>query len=269
MGLRIAILATVTSLPSCVWVGPRNPSFPVSRKEAGDDLKRMTRFPRPLERPVVVLGGWRSPHTVTNALERRLRAATSGREQDFLAISYPLSADIEAIADRVIEKVQQRWPAETDGETIEVDVVAFSMGGLVARVAALPLDDDADEDDHRRLKVRRLFTLATPHRGAKLASSVAPDGAARDMRPGSDLLERLDHALETAEFDLLCYAHLNDRMVGAQNTSPPGIDPIWVNGTIALSHYSITLDRRIRADLARRLRGEKPLARDTSAPPRD
>ena len=265
MGLRMVILATMTSLPGCVWVGPRNPSLPVTRKAAGADIKRMEEFPRPLERPVLVLAGWRSPHLITALLETRLCKATSGREQDFMSISYPLSASIDAIAERVVTKVQERWPSEEKGVTIEVDVVAFSMGGLVARLAALP----PSEEEARRLNIRRLFTLATPHRGAKLASAIAPDAAARDMRPGSDLLERLDHALEAADYDLLCYAHLNDRMVGATKSSPPGIDPIWVNGTIALSHFTITLDRRIRADLARRLRGENPLALATSEPPRD
>ncbi len=265
MGLRMAMLATMTSLPACVWVGPRNPGMPITRREASQDLQRMAEFPRPLERPVVVLGGWRSPHAVTKMLQTRLRLTTSGREQDFLAISYPLSASIDTIARRVVEKVQERWPSEKDGQTIEVDVVAFSMGGLVARLAAMPVSDE----DHRQLKIRRLFTLATPHRGAKLAGAIAPDAASRDMRRGSDFLERLDHALETADYDLLCYAHLNDRMVGARNTSPPGVDPIWVNGTIALSHYTTTLDRRIRADLARRLRGEKPFSLGTSEPPRD
>ncbi len=265
MGLRMAMLATVTSLPACIWVGPKNPNLPVSRREASEDLKRMAEFPRPLDRPVVVLGGWRSPHAVTRMLETGLRLTTSGREQDFLSISYALSASIDSIAQRVVARVQERWPSESDDETIEVDVVAFSMGGLVARLAALP----PSEEGARQLKIRRLYTLATPHRGAKLAGAIAPDAAARDMRPGSDLLERLDHALETADYDLLCYTHLNDRMVGATNTSPPGIDPIWVNGTIALSHYTTTLDRRIRADLARRLRGEKPLSLGTSEPPRD
>ncbi len=265
MGLRMAILATVTGLPGCIWVGPKNPNLPLTRKAAAADLRRMEEFPRPLERPVVVLAGWRSPHAVTNMLESRLCKATSGREQDFLSISYPLSASIESIAKRVVEKVQEKWPNEDEAETIEVDVVAFSMGGLVARLASLPENDEQG----RRLKIRRLYTLATPHRGARLASTIAPDSAARDMRPGSDLLERLDHALESADFDLLCYAHLNDRMVGATNTSPPGIDPIWVNGTIALSHFTTTFDRRIRADIARRLRGENSLALGTSEPPRD
>ena len=63
----------------------------------------------------------------------------------------------------------------------------------------------------KRLKVRRIFTLGTPHRGAILADRIALDSAARDLRPGSEFLHRLDEALPHAGYELLCYAHTNDR----------------------------------------------------------
>lgn len=263
MGWRMTLLGVFTSLPAFAWVGPSNPLFPVTRSEAQADLRRMASIPVRLERPVVVLGGWRSPPPLAMLLAQRLREVTSGREQDFLSISYPLQTDLEQIARRVVEQVQKTWPSDDPSATVEVDVVGVSMGGLVARLAAMP------SSERRQLRIRRLFTLATPHRGARLAGRIAPDGAARDMRPGSDFLERIDDALPRSEYDLLCYAHLNDQMVGATNASPTGIDPIWVSGTLAFSHYTTTTDRRIRADLARRLRGEKPLALGTSRPPRD
>lgn len=255
-------LSLVSHLPNLIWVGPPNPQFTITRRAAREDLARMRAMPRPLERPVVVLAGWRSPAPVGNLLTQRLCRATSAKPDDFLSISYPLAGDIEQVTERVIEQVVERFGTGGEGETVEVDVVAFSMGGLVARRAAMPGHDT-------RLRIRRLYTLATPHRGARLASRIAPDPASRDMRAGSDFLERLDAALEHADYDLICYAHLNDRMVGARNTSPPGIDPFWVSGTIALSHYTTTTDVRIRADIARRLRGEEPHAKATSTPPMD
>ncbi len=264
MGARLFMigLSFVSQLPNLVWVGPSNPQFSLTHKDARQDLARMSAVPKPLDRPVVVLAGWRSPAPVGNLLTRRLCRATSADPKDFLAISYPLAGDIEQVTRTVIEQVVERFGKGREGETVEVDVVAFSMGGLVARRAAM-------RDHDTRLRIRRLYTLATPHRGARLASRIAPDPASRDMRAGSDFLERLDAVLEHADYDLVCYAHLNDRMVGARNTSPPGLDPFWVSGTVVLSHYTTTMDVRIRADLARRLRNEEPHTRSSSTPPMD
>ena len=83
---------------------------------------------------------------------------------------------------------------------IEVDVVAISMGGLIARYAAMPLPDDS-----RQLRIRRLFTISTPHRGAKLAALPTFDQRQIDMRPGSAFLASLDDALADADYDLLPY----------------------------------------------------------------
>lgn len=263
MGWRMTLLGAFTSLPAFAWVGPPNPQFPITMSDAREDLRRMGLVPIRLQRPVLVLGGWRSPPPLGMLLTQRLREVTSGKGDDFLSISYPLQTDFERIARLVVEQVQRTWPSDDPAATVEVDAVGFSMGGLVARLAAMPAPE------RRRLRIRRLFTLGTPHRGARLAGRIAPDGAARDMRPGSDFLERIDDALSRREYDLVCYAHLNDQMVGATNASPPGFDPHWVSGTLAFSHYTTTTDRRIRADLARRLRGERPHALDTSRPPRD
>lgn len=257
------LLGIFTSLPAFAWVGPPNPQFPITRAEAKADLQRMVSQPVRLGRPVLVLGGWRSPSPLTRQLAERLRTATSGDPADFLAISYPLKTDIEQIARSVVDQVRTTWTNDDPTETIEIDVVGFSMGGLVARLAAMPVPGRS------RLRIRRLYTLATPHRGARLAGRIAPDNAARDMRPASDFLERVDDALPRADYELVCYAHLNDQMVGATNASPPGIDPIWTSGTLAFSHYTTTIDRRIRADLARRLRNERPIALGSSRPPRD
>src|SRR5690606_31698393 len=105
--------------------------------------------------------------------------------------------------------------------------------------------------------------------GAKLAKLIAIDGAARSMKPGSPLLGRLNAEHERADYELICYARLNDTWVGATNSAPPGVNPIWVPGTLIASHQTITTDQRILADLGRRLRGEEPLARPGECPPRD
>lgn len=263
-GWILALALPVSALPSYLPSRTRNPSFAPQRREILAELDRMERSPHPLERPVVVLAGWRSPFFVAAALRERLRRLTSPRDDDFLSISYATKSDIDAIADGVVERVRERWPVAPEEPPVEVDVVAHSMGGLVARLASSP-----DRAESHRLRVRRLFTLATPHRGAKLARHIAIDPASQNMRPGSRFLRDLDESLPSAAFELICYAHLNDRWVGASRTAPHGRTPIWTGGTRFFSHYSITSDAAILADIARRLRSEPPLAGDPSAPPRD
>lgn len=188
---------------------------------------------------------------------------------DTLSITYASRWTIESAAAHAVERVQDWLPCDHDAETAEVDVIAISMGGLVARLAA----GDAFAASHRRLRVARLFTLATPHRGAKLARFIRPDPAAACMRPGSAFLQRLDDALAGATYELTCYAQLRDWWVGARNTAPPGRVPIWIapRGAFAywLSHFAINFNDRVLTDIALRLRGMTPLSAVGDAPPQD
>ncbi|HEY7116601.1 MAG TPA: hypothetical protein VH475_08445 [Tepidisphaeraceae bacterium] len=65
-----------------------------------------------------------------------------------------------------------------------VNLVAFSMGGIVVRMARL-LDPD--------LPIRRAVFLNTPHAGTILAYALPLPGV-RQMRPGSELMRRLAEA---------------------------------------------------------------------------
>lgn len=218
----------------------------------------MRREPRALARPVLVLGGWRAWQFNSEGLTRRLCALTSGRREDFLAVSFMFHNRLDTAAAAASRAVRARWPAAGD-ESAEVDVVGVSMGGLVARLAAL--------EGEPRLRIARLFTLATPHRGASLANRIAIDPAARDMRTGSARLGALDACFGAV--DMTCYARLRDRIVGARNASPYGSHPNWIPGPRALSHVLVTTEPVFIADIALRLRGEPRLGLPCSAPPRD
>lgn len=182
-----------------------------------------------------------------------------------MSVAYVGAGDIREAARVVAGKVAARFGA--DWAAREFDVVGISMGGLVARVLASP------QDGGPALRIKRLFMLATPHRGAKLARVVAPDRAARDMRPGSDFLGALDARLPSAGYELVCYAQLRDWWVGAGRAAPPGRVPIWTDtesvGARLFSHFQINFNRRVLRDVARRLRGEEPVARGGSWPPCD
>lgn len=235
-----------------------NPAFACDLTLAAAERARMESSPVVVARPVIVLGGWRAPHVSASSAESLLRPLVSRRSEDFLALSYPTAGSVEAAADSAMGRIAARFPGQR-----EFDLVGISMGGLVARQLASRLG----------LPAKRIFTMATPHRGATLARFVRPDIAAREMRPGSTWLAELDAALATAEYELVCYATLRDWWVGARNAAPPGHTPIWLDQETlfgrSLSHFAINRDQRILGDIARRLRGEEPLGRAGTPPPID
>lgn len=262
------------ALASCIHLDHPNPAYPATNAEVDDAIEAMEAAPVGLRRPVVVLSGWRSPSLTGRALAGRIEKVTGAGEGRVLPIAYTWRAGIPDIAATVAQKVADEYGTRTDPATgqrwtTEVDVVAISMGGLVARTAwAEP--GAVGRDPGVRLNIHTLYTLGSPHKGAKLANWIRLDESARQMRPGSEFLGALDAATlgEAHDLSIVPYATLRDTWVGATNAAPHGQEPIWVPGRIVLSHHLISLDDRILADLGRRLRGEAPLA-EPSTPPRD
>ena len=261
-----------------------NLAFPTSTAEAIQILLRLARQPVVLPRPVLLLNGYRGPDFQVLLLKEHLRQHTNPANSDWLAVSYLTASDLPDMVRRVMRSVHQRWPElqthhnETAGQTIPLDVVAISMGGIVAKLAAVglaavgPAPLGPRGPDLPRLNISRLFTLATPHQGSRLADMIAPDDAAAAVKSGSPILARL-HAIWMADerlrtIEQVCYTRLDDRWVGASRAAPPGQLPIWLEGCGPASHGTVTRDPRILADLILRLRGESPLAHAT-APPRD
>ncbi len=257
-GPRVILAVTRRQPPAFPTVPPNSviPPLAIDRRALREAEMSMEASPAALARPLVVLGGWRSPALQSRRLARELRRLTGANPADILAISYPFDWSINRITDRVAHRIHERWPGA------EVDIAAISMGGLVARAAAMNRGNGRPG-----IRIRRLFTLATPHRGALLARWLRPDPAAGAMRPGSEFLRSLDAALPGSDYELVCYARLGDYWVGARNTSPPGRDPIWAPSSGLFSHFTVARDARIIADMARRLRAEPPLAGPPSPPP--
>lgn len=285
--VRLGMVLALLALGGCIWREASNPSVHVTLREARLDLVRMRQCPRPLHRPVVILNGYHTLPVLAAIPREELMRATSGRPEDFMSVSYVLGPTIEGAAIDAVRAVEGRWPSADADETIEVDVVGISMGGLVARYAAssmfLPDMARAGRGGVKRLRIARLFTLATPHNGSRVARFVRLDPAAWDMAPGSAFLARLDadRARAMAEegsagrkpvdradaggsgaasgYELICYAHAYDFIVGSARSSPPGTSAIRTGGTWFFSHFSVVGDPVILADIARRLRDEEPI----------
>jgi|GEM_PF-678346 len=265
--LFFACLAPTLVLGGCGYTaGPKNERFTMTRREVSEDLARMRAEPVALERPVVILNGYRGPGFALQPFLRRMAFLTSGNRRDWHAVNYSEVNSISRAAEIAVNAVEARWPSDDPHETIEIDVIGISMGGLVAREAAISPEERGRSG--KRLHIVRLYTIGTPHRGAAIARRVGWSTSAWQMQPGSSFLAELDAALASADYELIAYAQLNDTWVGDGNTSPPGQDPIWAPGTHVLSHFRMTGNRLITGDIARRLRGEEPIAEPGPIPPK-
>lgn len=279
---RLASLALVamTLVAASGCGGPTNPSFALTTAEARGVLRQMRNQPVELERPVLVLAGFLDPGFASDGIATEIRRTTTGGP--VIPVTFLGTNSFEQCRARVRRSLRIAYPelAATGGR-LEVDVVGVSMGGLVARslVAEASPTTTGPLDVAPELVVRRIFTIATPHRGAKLAGLPTLDGRVADMRAGSTFLATLDAARADGTDrpvhgpapddgpEIVTYARLGDIIVGEERTSLPGEVPIWVpTPPFALSHLQAAGDPRILADILRRLRGEPPLADEERAP---
>jgi hypothetical protein len=251
----VATLLAIAMMSACTSKSKMNPSFPLSAREARDVQREMRLEPKPLARPLLVFGGIHDPGVVAPGLARRL-LQFADEDTEAIAVSFFGTRSFEACRRRALAAVESAWPSLDPDETIEVDVVAVSMGGLVARYAARPRRDGG-----RRLKIRRLYTISTPHRGADMAWTWTTDARIVDMRAGSAFLTSLNQVTLEHDPEIFAYARLGDTIVGIENTAPPGGTMWWVpNLPLTFAHLTVSHDPRIVTDIARRLRGERPFS---------
>lgn len=234
--------------------GRVNPHFCPAPDEVRSKWTLLASTPYEHPRTVVVLCGWRAPLAALKSVRAHLRTLMPGTR--VIPIAFPRASSMREADHATRQVLDARQLADTP-----LDIVAISMGGLIARALAAGLFGTPTP-------IHSLFTFATPHRGAVLAKYIRPDSAARDMRPGSPFLRDLDAALPGATFHLTPYGYKRDWWVGCDNTAPPGYTPLWldppdIRGRI-FSHFMITTERRIILDVALRLRGLPALSRHPS-----
>lgn len=227
-----------------------NPSFSTTIADAKRDLARIAADPRPLERPLLIISGFIDPFFCALSLRSCFRSLT----RDPRIISVPLGdcLTFEQCRRRVTRALDRRLPTIEPDETEAVDVIGFSMGGVVARYAAMSAD--------RPLRIARLFTISSPLVGADQADRLPLlHPLQKHLRTGSYLLEKTNSV--AASYPILSYVRLGDKTVGAANSAVPGCAPWWVaTPAFQRAHDGARRDPRILADIARRLRGEPPLA---------
>ncbi|MGA2440462.1 MAG: hypothetical protein ABSH08_05865 [Tepidisphaeraceae bacterium] len=239
-----------------------NPSFPITHAEAQQAITQMQADPHPLSRPLIVIGGFLDPDVSPTVFRCLFRSVTKNAQ--IITISVGFCGNFAECRQKVIAALDDACPSRDPIWTTQVDVVGASLGGLVARYAAAPSPDPAHP---RRLRIARLFSISSPHAGARLADRISLTDFHRALRPGSAFLAALAAEDAQAGYDLYPYVHLQDRIVGARYAAPPGRTPFWLadRGPL-LAHNAAIMDDRIFADISRRLRNQPAFSRFPATP---
>ena len=223
-------------------------------------LGEMADDPKPLERPLVILAGWGDPGFADKHIMQELGRCVD--DERIIRISFGGTDTFDECRARVVETIDAEFPGDDPEWTVEVDIVANSLGGVIAAYAGVPAAGQ------RNLRIVRLFAIAAPFRGTKMAGVPTTSQILIDLRPGSEFLAELNDPGKTFDYELIPYARLGDTWVGLENTAPLGEVPWWVpNRAFQAAHMSAYTDPRFMADMARRLRGETPFTTEPRAPP--
>ena len=192
---------------------------------------RRRRAGTPVRRPILLLHGYAQHPANFLWITRRLRR--DGWSHVYTLRHAPMFGDIERSAARLGAAVD-RIRAATGAAAI--DVVAHSMGGLVARAYVCARGPACG--------IARLVTLGTPHQGTHIFRRLAHDPMLVQMRPESPLLRRLtdDDPVPTLVECVAIYSTGDAVVVPPHNGYYKGAFNIEVAGT---GHMSLLFSRRV------------------------
>ena len=201
-------------------------------------------------RPVLLLHGYAQHPANFLWIGRRLRR--DGWSHVYTLRHAPMFGDIERSAARLgaaIDRIRKATGAAT------IDVVAHSMGGLVARAYVCGSGSACG--------IARLVTLGTPHQGTHVFRRLAHDPMLVQMRPESPLLRRLgtDDPVPALVDCVAIYSTGDAVVVPPHNGYYKGAFNIELTGT---GHMSMLFSRRVYALVRENL--EVPLDASRSAP---
>ena len=231
---------------------PTNPSFPITSTQAHQAIQQMRGDPRPLHRPVLLIGGFLDPDIAPTIYQSFFASVTT--DAKLIPVSIGFCNSFAECRQKVIAAVDAAYPSTDPVWTTEVDVVGASLGGLAAALRRRPSPDPTHP---RRLRIARLFSISSPQAGSALAESFVLTDFHRQIRPGSAFLEIL--AAEDPDAGYILYPHvlLNDTIIDPRNAAPPGATAFWLpNDSLLPSHDGAMVDaahsRRHRPPPSRR-----------------
>ncbi len=236
------------------WVATHAALYPLgvvtdragARADAQRDLAGLTPVQRGLMvgdveaagTPILLVHGMVDNRSVFTVLRRALRRRGFRR---VLGINYsPFTRDVRLAATQLATRVE-RLCEQTGFERIHV--IGHSMGGLIARYYVQRLGGDA--------RVHTLVTLGTPHAGT-LPAYLVPHRLARQLRPGSDLVDELAQPAPHCRTRFLAVWSDLDQMIvpkRAARVDHPDLEArnVFVRG---VGHMSLPIHRRAVREIA-------------------
>ena len=161
-----------------------------------------TTVPSPKRRPLVLIHGlWDTPH-----LFRRLVQQLDGSNVPLLVPHLPHRLGripLRTLAEQLDDHIRQSW-----GDDVEVDLLGFSMGGIIGRVWLQQLGGAR--------RTRRFVSVGSPQRGTLTAQWIPSWFLAglADMKRGSPLLRSLNADVRSLQgLDCVSYYCRWDLMV--------------------------------------------------------
>jgi triacylglycerol lipase len=203
--------------------------------------------------PVLLVHGIMDNRSVFTVFRRTLRRRGFGSVH---AVNYSLfTGDIRAAAHQLrghVERLRERTGAE------KVHIVGHSLGGMIARYYVQRMGGSAAVDT--------LVTLGSPHTGT-LTAYLLPTPLARQLRPGSELLEELTLPAPGCSTRFLVVWSRMDQMILPQRNARlvhPDLDVEQLE-LRDVGHLSLPIDPRsvhwVATTLARSAQRRRPLRR--------
>jgi triacylglycerol lipase len=208
--------------------------------------------------PVLLVHGIMDNRSVFTVFRRTLRRRGFGSVH---AVNYSLfTGDVRTAAHELrghVERLRERTGAE------KVHIVGHSLGGMIARYYVQRMGGSAAVDT--------LVTLGSPHAGT-LAAYMLPTPLARQLRPGSELLEELARPAPGCSTRFLVVWSRMDQMILPQRNARlvhPDLDVEQLE-LRDVGHLSLPIDPRsvhwVATALARSAHRRHPLRRGQRYP---
>jgi triacylglycerol lipase len=182
--------------------------------------------------PILLLHGIMDNRSVFTVFRRSLRRRGFGAVH---AVNYSLlTGDIRSAARDLhihVEQLRELTGAE------QIHIVGHSLGGMIARYYVQRMGGSA--------AVHTLVTLGTPH-GGTLAAHLLPTPLARQLRPGSDVLEELAAPAPDCDTRFLVVWSRMDQVVLPQRNGRlqhPDLDVAELE-LRDVGHFSLPIDPR-------------------------
>jgi triacylglycerol esterase/lipase EstA (alpha/beta hydrolase family) len=187
--------------------------------------------------PVILLHGFGMNRTQWFWLARRLRARGLGPIYGMNYFSLQSVRSSARQLSRFVDRVMEREHAG------EVDIVAHSLGGLVARYYIERLSEGR--------KIGRLITIGTPHHGTRLGRASFGIPSARDLLADSAFLTDLGPVRAGASYtSIWSRADAIVQPPESASISPAGADEVFDD----LGHLSLVVSPRVVEVIDARLR---------------